>query len=140
MRGYKVRGLNPSALDTALIDEPNYEPYSYTVRGSQPHQYEEIKRDIFLTSRYDKNLSPYEVQEYNRAQNQGWLNKVGSGLISRGSSIVPKIGQGIGHVGGFVYEAGSLYYVGFRGNHIHLPSDFRILNSPYYVEFFWICI
>jgi hypothetical protein len=41
---------------------------------------------------------------------------------------------------GFVYEAGSLKYKGFRGNHIHLPTDVRILNSPDYVEFFWICI
>lgn len=41
---------------------------------------------------------------------------------------------------GFVYEAGSLEYQGFSGNHIHLPTDYRILNSPYYVKFFWICI
>jgi hypothetical protein len=41
---------------------------------------------------------------------------------------------------GFVYEAGSSRYEGFSGNHIHLPTDVRILNSPEYVEFFWICI
>jgi hypothetical protein len=41
---------------------------------------------------------------------------------------------------GFVYEAGSPKYTFFRGNHIHLPSDIRVLNSPEYVEFFWICI
>ena len=41
---------------------------------------------------------------------------------------------------GFVYEAGSLRYKGFSGNHIHLPTDVRVLNSPEYVEFFWICI
>ena len=41
---------------------------------------------------------------------------------------------------GFVYEAGSPKYAFFRGNHIHLPSDIRVLNSPEYVEFFWICI
>lgn len=41
---------------------------------------------------------------------------------------------------GFVYEAGSLRYEGFSGNHIHLPTDVRVLNSPEYVEFFWICI
>ena len=41
---------------------------------------------------------------------------------------------------GFVYEAGADRYRGFIGNHIHLPSDTRILNSPEYVEFFWICI
>lgn len=41
---------------------------------------------------------------------------------------------------GFVYEAGSYRHQRFTGNHIHLPSDTRILNSPDYVEFFWICI
>ena len=41
---------------------------------------------------------------------------------------------------GFVYEAGSLKYSGFNGNHIHLPSDVRIINSPEYVEFYWICL
>ena len=41
---------------------------------------------------------------------------------------------------GFVYEAGAYNYQGFTGNHIHLPSDIRILNAPEYVAFFWICI
>jgi hypothetical protein len=41
---------------------------------------------------------------------------------------------------GFVYESGSNIYHGFLGNHIHIPSDTRIINSPEYVEFFWICI
>ena len=41
---------------------------------------------------------------------------------------------------GFVYEAGSLRYQFSSGNHIHLPSDVRILNSPEYVKYFWISI
>lgn len=41
---------------------------------------------------------------------------------------------------GFVYEAGSLNFRGFSGNHIHIPTDIRVLNSPEYVEFFWICL
>jgi hypothetical protein len=41
---------------------------------------------------------------------------------------------------GFVYEAGSQTFPFFSGNHIHLPSDVRIINSPEYVEFFWICL
>ncbi|MCW4021599.1 MAG: hypothetical protein ACOWW1_01685 [archaeon] len=35
-------------------------------------------------------------------------------------------------------KAGSTNYRGVDGNHIHLPSDPRILNSPEYVLFFWI--
>jgi len=41
---------------------------------------------------------------------------------------------------GFVYEEGSLAYYRFTGNHIHIPSDIRIINSPEYLEYFWICI
>lgn len=39
---------------------------------------------------------------------------------------------------GFVYESGD--ELPWRGNHIHLPSDTRVLNSPEYVWYFWICI
>jgi len=69
-----------------------------------------------------------------------WYDDIGSAWIVRSywvEAIDSDTSQG---TCGFVYEAGSLDYVGFRGNHIHLPSDFRILNSPYYVKFFWICI
>jgi hypothetical protein len=41
---------------------------------------------------------------------------------------------------GYVYEAGSTQFRFSSGNHIHLPSDTRVLNSPEYVEYFWICI
>lgn len=40
---------------------------------------------------------------------------------------------------GFVYECGEKRFK-FQGNHIHLPSDIRVINSPEYVEWFWICI
>jgi len=41
---------------------------------------------------------------------------------------------------GFVYEAGNEEFRFFRGNHNHIPSDTRVINSPYYLEYFWICI
>lgn len=41
---------------------------------------------------------------------------------------------------GYVFEAGSTQFPFFSGNHIHLPSDTRVLNSPEYVRYFWICI
>ncbi|MHA2384613.1 MAG: hypothetical protein ACXAEE_00220 [Candidatus Thorarchaeota archaeon] len=41
---------------------------------------------------------------------------------------------------GWVYDSGSLEFRGFAGNHIHLPSDARVLNSPDYTQWFWICI
>jgi hypothetical protein len=41
---------------------------------------------------------------------------------------------------GWVYDSGALIFRGFSGNHIHLPSDTRVLNSPEYMQWFWICI
>ncbi len=41
---------------------------------------------------------------------------------------------------GFVYEAGDKEFFFFRGNHNHIPSDVRVINSPEYVKYFWICI
>ncbi len=41
---------------------------------------------------------------------------------------------------GFVYEAGDEAFYFFRGNHNHIPSDVRVINSPQYVKYFWICI
>ncbi len=41
---------------------------------------------------------------------------------------------------GWVYESGSELFPGATGNHIHIPSDTRVLNSPEYSKWFWICI
>ncbi len=41
---------------------------------------------------------------------------------------------------GFVYDSGSRDFYAFGGNHIHLPADTRVLNSPEYARWFWICI
>ena len=41
---------------------------------------------------------------------------------------------------GFVYESGSEKYESWQGNHIHIPSDTRVINSPEYVLYFWICL
>jgi hypothetical protein len=67
-----------------------------------------------------------------------WYNSIGSANIVRSywvEGIDTEIASGRA---GWVYEAGSNIYRGFQGNHIHLPSDTRILNFPEYVEFFWI--
>ncbi len=39
---------------------------------------------------------------------------------------------------GFVYEEGDKDDQ--FGNHIHIPSDIRVINSPEYEKWFWICI
>ena len=73
----------------------------------------------------------YQLQWYDsiaRADPVGnyWVEGINNNLASGGC--------------GFVYESGSNRYPFFSGNHIHLPSDARVINSPQYVEYFWICL
>lgn len=51
-------------------------------------------------NKYDVNYYPELNQEQNRADNQSWLRQISNGLVSRGLSIIPKIGAGVGSVGG----------------------------------------
>jgi hypothetical protein len=41
---------------------------------------------------------------------------------------------------GYVYEVGPLAFEGFTGSHIHIPADVRVLVSPEYAKWFWICL
>ena len=78
----------------------------------------------------DADLITYELQ---------WYTTIGSAEVK--NYFVDKINsdKSQGRCG-FVYEAGSYDFRGFSGNHIHIPSDIRVINNPEYVEFFWICI
>ena len=67
-----------------------------------------------------------------------WYDNIGTASIVRSYWVEGIDAEVASGRSGWVHEAGSKGYHGFQGNHIHLPSDTRILNSPEYVEFFWI--
>ena len=69
-----------------------------------------------------------------------WYESIGTAGIVK-SYWVERINEdeSVGRCG-FVYEAGDEAFRFFRGNHNHIPSDIRVINSPQYVEYFWICI
>ena len=69
-----------------------------------------------------------------------WYDSIGSADIVR-SYWVESINDDVAHGRcGFVYESGSNKFKGFIGNHVHIPSDTRVINSPEYVEYYWICL
>ncbi|MDW7740516.1 MAG: hypothetical protein SCJ97_10775 [Bacillota bacterium] len=39
-----------------------------------------------------------------------------------------------------VYEAVDELFCFFKGYHNHIPSDIRVINSPAFLEYFWIFI
>jgi len=41
---------------------------------------------------------------------------------------------------GFVYEVGPRAFFGFDGNHVHIPTDARVILSPEYALWFWLCL
>lgn len=68
-----------------------------------------------------------------------WYERIGSSIVR--NYFVERINDDAAYGRcGFVYEAGPQRFGGFRGNHIHLPSDTRVINSPQYLEYFWICL
>jgi hypothetical protein len=78
----------------------------------------------------DQGLITYELQ---------WYESIGNAEIVK-SYWVDGIDEDLAHGGcGFVYETGSIRFR-YEGNHIHLPSDMRIINSPEYGTWFWICL
>ena len=103
-----------------------------------PHN---LRNDIFredvitaidvIMSLGDQGKITYQLKHY---------ESIGSARIVRSYWVETINGETAHDRCGWVYESGSRKYTGFSGNHIHLPSDTRILNSPEYVEYFWICI
>ncbi|UCF11777.1 MAG: cytochrome b/b6 domain-containing protein [Thermoplasmatales archaeon] len=86
--------------------------------------------DVILTLGDEGKLT-YDLQ---------WYDSIGSAEVVR-SYWIDGIDEdkSVGRCG-FVYEEGSYQFSSFRGNHIHIPSDTRVLTSPEYIEWFWICI
>jgi hypothetical protein len=67
-----------------------------------------------------------------------WYEEIGAAEVVK-NYWVHRINNDESYGGcGFVYEEGS-YEMTYR-NHIHIPSDSRVLNSPDYEEWFWICL
>jgi hypothetical protein len=100
-----------------------------------------LRDDVFqdgIITAIDVILSLADQGEITYALN--WYDSIGQASVVRSYWVDAIDNDTAEGYCGFVYEAGSTNYHGVYGNHIHLPSDTRILNSPEYVAFFWICL
>jgi hypothetical protein len=68
-----------------------------------------------------------------------WYDALGAADVVRSYWVEMLNGVEAFDTCGWVYESGSSELGTYR-NHIHLPSDVRILNSPEYNLWFWICL
>jgi hypothetical protein len=87
--------------------------------------------DIILSLQDQGQLSDVRLTWYNRI---GRADPVETYFVERINDAVAS-----GKCG-FVYEAGPTRYAGFRGNHVHIPSDVRVIVAPEYSRWFWICL
>jgi hypothetical protein len=67
-----------------------------------------------------------------------WYETIGSAEIVKNYFVTMINGDEAYGTCGFVYETG-FYRMNYR-NHIHIPSDHRVILSPQYEEYFWICL
>ncbi|MFQ5831566.1 MAG: hypothetical protein ACE5H4_02595 [Candidatus Thorarchaeota archaeon] len=80
-----------------------------------------------IMSLADQGVLTYELQ---------WYDSIGDADVVRSYWVEAINGHKSFAVCGWVYESGSREFSRFFGNHIHLPSDVRVMNSPEYVEWF----
>jgi hypothetical protein len=65
-----------------------------------------------------------------------WYDSVGSAGVVRSYWVERINGSQASGFCGFVYEEGMRRFT--AANHIHIPSDFRPINSPEYALWYWI--
>ncbi len=123
-------------IPEVIIYGPSIIKYYYNVTITAHN----LRRDIFsigiitaidtILSLADQGRLTYDLK---------WYETIGTATVVKSywiEAINGKYSQGRC---GWVYESGSYTFAGFKGNHIHLPSDTRILNSPEYLVYFWTC-
>ncbi len=69
-----------------------------------------------------------------------WYEQIGTADIVKSYWVESINGDAAEGRCGFVHEEGSITRLDRGGNHIHLPSDIKVLNSPEYAWWFYICI
>jgi hypothetical protein len=103
-----------------------------------PH---DVRADLFrpgIETALDILLSLAEQGEFS-SLGLTWYDRIGS-AEPLDSYFVEQVNDSRSAGGcGFVYESGPEQFSGFSGTHIHIPSDARVIRSPEYALWFWIC-
>jgi len=69
-----------------------------------------------------------------------WYDRIGA-AETVASYFVEQVNEAVAYGGcGFVYEVGPEIYAGYRGNHVHVPSDVRVIVAPAYGRWYWLCL
>jgi hypothetical protein len=112
-------------------DETRYHNIEVTAHNLRNDVFQEgvITAIDVILSMGDQGLLTYELK---------WYDTIGTAVIRNYWVHAINGLQSFGRCG-FVYEEGDNDYL-YGGNHIHIPSDIRVINSPEYLKYFFICI
>jgi hypothetical protein len=69
-----------------------------------------------------------------------WYQSIGGVRIVKSYFVEDLMGDRSKGRCGFVHEEGNILRRNSVGNHIHLPADIKVLNSPDYAWWFYICV
>ena len=100
-----------------------------------------VRSDMFqpgVITALDVILSLGDIGEMNYTMQ--WYEVIGTADLVKSYWVESINGDSAEGRCGFVHEEGSIMRFDRGGNHIHLPSDVKVLNSPDYAWWFYICV
>jgi hypothetical protein len=115
-----------------------YDRWEFENVTVKPHN---LRQDIFQNNTItaiDVILSLGEQGKVNYTLQ--WYESIGEARIVKSFWVEDLMGDRSRGRCGFVHEEGNLVRINFGGNHIHLPADIKVLNSPDYAWWFYICV
>jgi len=132
------RQLNNKTVVAEVVISGLYEDYRFTNVTVEAHN---LRDDVFkpgVITALDVILSLADQGEF--SYDLKWYATILSSEVK--DYYIERIGKDAAHGRcGFVYESGEKTLRSILSkNHIHLPADIRVINSPEYMELFWICI
>lgn|GEM_PF-452258 len=123
----------PNVYISGILDRWEYQDVEVTAHN--------VRSDMFqpgVITALDVILSISDAGEMNHTLQ--WYETIGTAEIVKSYWVESINGDKAEGRCGFVHEEGSITRLDRGGNHIHLPSDIKVLNSPQYAWWFYICI
>jgi hypothetical protein len=118
---------------SGILDLWEYDDVEVTAHNVRPDMFKPgviTAIDVILSLADTRGLN-YTVQ---------WYESIGDARLVKNYWVESINGDSASGRCGFVHEEGSVSNMNRGGNHIHLPSDIKVLTCPEYAWWFYICV
>ena len=123
----------PNVYISGILDRWEYRNVEVRAHNTRPEMFQ-----LGVITALDVILSIGDTGEMNYTLQ--WYETIGTADVVKSYWVESINGDSAEGRCGFVHEEGSIARLDRGGNHIHLPSDIKVLNSPQYAWWFYICI